>query len=189
MSGTILIVDDEEHARIAISEFFTLRGYETHGVSTLAEARDHLRQGKADVILLDVQLPDGYGPNLLAETAGLPWRPPIILITAHGDIDMAVEAMKNGAFDFIQKPISLTHLENSIHRALEIVAMRRELNHLRQSQQDSGDFVIGNTPNMKALVVGAQRAAEASVSVLITGETGTGKDVLAKVNSPLGAEI
>ena len=180
MSATILIVDDEDNARHNIGDFLTSRGFETIGVATLAEARESLRLGKADIILLDVQLPDGYGPSLLEETASMPLRPPIILITAHGDIDMAVGAMKNGAHDFLQKPISLAQLEKSILRAGEIVAMRRELAHMRQSQQDELDFIVGSTPIMQALVDQARRAAEASVSVLITGETGTGKEVLAK---------
>ncbi len=186
MSATILIVDDEENARHNIGNFLTSRGYETIGVATLAEARESLRLGKADIILLDVQLPDGYGPSLLEETASLPLRPPIILITAYGDIDMAVGAMKNGAHDFLQKPISLAQLEKSILRAGEIVAMRRELAHLRQSQQDELDFIVGSTPKMQALVDQARRAAEASVSVLITGETGTGKEVLAKAIHHMG---
>ncbi len=186
MSATILIVDDEDNARHNIGDFLTSRGFETIGVATLAEARESLRLGKADIILLDVQLPDGYGPSLLEETASMPLRPPIILITAYGDIDMAVGAMKNGAHDFLQKPISLAQLEKSILRAGEIVAMRRELAHMRQSQQDELDFIVGSTPIMQALVDQARRAAEASVSVLITGETGTGKEVLAKAIHYMG---
>jgi two-component system, NtrC family, response regulator AtoC len=179
MSATILIVDDEENARFNINTFLTSRGYEVKCAATLAEARDNIRLGNADIILLDVQLPDGYGPLLLEETAQLPVRPPIILITAFGDIDMAVDAMRNGAHDFLQKPIRLAQLEKSIQRAEEMVSMRRELNHLRQNRQERLDFIIGKSSKMKALMNHAQRAADASVSVLITGETGTGKEVLA----------
>jgi two-component system response regulator AtoC len=189
MSGTILIVDDEENARRNLSAFLASRGYEVIPVESLAEAREILRQGRADIVLLDVQLKDGYGPNLLAETAGIALRPPIILITAYGDIEMAVEAMKNGAFDFIQKPISLVQLEKSVGRAHELVAMRRELSHLRQSQQDGVDFIIGSTPQMITLVDSARRAAEASVSTLITGETGTGKEVLARAIHRMGSRV
>ncbi len=180
MSVTILIVDDEENFRLTISEFLTSNGYESEGAATLEEARECIKRGTADIILLDVQLPDGYGPSLLEETAHLPARPPIILITAYGEVDMAVDAMKNGAHDFLQKPIQLALLEKSIQRAEEIVSMRRELAHLRQAQQKDLDFIIGSTPGMQNLMHQAQRAAAASVSVLITGETGTGKEILAR---------
>jgi len=156
------------------------------GVATLTEARQALQRGSADIILLDVQLPDGYGPSLLDETAHMPMRPPIIIITAYGDIDMAVEAMKNGAHDFLQKPIQLAQLEKSIRRAGELVAMRRELAHLRHMQRGQLDFIIGKSPAMQAVLDQAQRAAEASVSVLITGETGTGKEVLATAIHSMG---
>jgi two-component system, NtrC family, response regulator AtoC len=186
MSMTILIVDDEENARHNIGSFLETRGYEIIGVATLAEARQALNRGNADIILLDVQLPDGYGPVLLEETASLAMRPPIILITAYGDIEMAVEAMKNGAHDFLQKPIRLAQLEKSICRASEGVAMRRELAHLRSTQHMQLDFIPGKSSQMELLLNQAQRAAMASVSVLITGETGTGKEVLASAIHRMG---
>ncbi len=91
----------------------------------MAEARKYIAQGVTDIIILDVRLPDGYGPNLLNETALLPMRPQVIIITAHGEISMAVEAMKNGAQDFIEKPLDLLELEKSVKRAEEVVLWRR----------------------------------------------------------------
>jgi DNA-binding NtrC family response regulator len=179
MSATILIVDDEENARFTMGSFLSSRGYETISVASLSEARESIDQGNADIILLDVQLPDGHGPTLLKETSNLPMRPPIIIITAFGDIEMAVDAMKNGAHDFLQKPISLAELEKSIQRAEEIVSMRLELAHIRQTRHEQLDFIVGKSAEMQVVLDQAQRAAEASVSVLITGETGTGKEVLA----------
>jgi DNA-binding NtrC family response regulator len=110
MTATILVVDDQENARINVGAFLTSRGYEVIGVETLGLARECIRQGKADIILLDVDLPDGYGPVLLDETAHLPNRPPIIVITGFGDIEMAVEVMNNGAL-FSEKPINFEKLE------------------------------------------------------------------------------
>ncbi|HWQ05364.1 MAG TPA: sigma-54 dependent transcriptional regulator [Longilinea sp.] len=179
MGMTILIIDDEDNARENIGQFLTAKGYEVIGAATLAEGRASLQRGDADVVLLDVQLPDGYGPNLLYETAAMPLRPPIILITAYGDIDMAVDAMKNGAHDFLSKPIQLNQLEKSIERAGEVVALRREIEHIRQSQQQKGKFIVGKSQAMHQALDHAQKAAEKSVSVLITGETGSGKEVLA----------
>ena len=180
MSYTVLIVDDEENARQNIGEFLGDKGYDVIGVANLADARASLRLGNADIILLDVQLPDGYGPSLIYETEQLPVRPPVIIITAYGDIEMAVEAMKNGAHDFLSKPIEFTRLEKTLDRACEIVSMRRELTLLRQSQQKELHFIVGKSAGMQSIVNQARRAAEASVSVLVTGETGTGKEVLAK---------
>ncbi len=186
MAATILIVDDEENARAGLSSFLISKGYEVIGVATLAEAKDSLQRDQADIILLDVQLPDGYGPNLLHETAQMPLRPPIILITAYGDIEMAVDAMKSGAHDFIQKPVNLLNLEKSIQRACEIVSMRRELAHLRSSYLKNVDFIIGNTSVMAQIVSLAQRAAAVSANILITGETGTGKEILAQYIHKIG---
>jgi two-component system response regulator AtoC len=180
MTATVLVVDDEENARHFVSDFLTQKGYEVKGAGTLKEARARVNEGVADIILLDVQLPDGFGTDLLRETASMPLRPPIIIITAHADIDMAVESMKNGAHDFLQKPIELDQLEKSVQRAGELVALRRELNHLRQSQRGKIDFVIGQSPAMLSVISQAERAATVSASVLITGETGTGKDILAR---------
>jgi two-component system, NtrC family, response regulator AtoC len=186
MTATILLVDDEKNARNNIGSYLESEGYEVLLAADLETARKHLTAQEADIVLLDVQLPDGYGPDLLAETAQLPFRPPIIMITAHGKIDMAVEAMRNGAHDFIQKPIKFDRLEQSIKRAEDIVEMREELNHFRKSQREVLDSIVINSEIMKAVFTEAQRAAKRSTSILVSGETGTGKEVLARAIHRMG---
>jgi len=186
MTATILLVDDEKNARNNIGSYLESEGYEVLLAANLKTARKHLSALEADIVLLDVQLPDGYGPDLLAETAQLPNRPPIIMITAHGKIEMAVEAMKNGAHDFIQKPIKFDRLEQSIKRAQDIVEMREELNHYRKTQREALDSIVINSEVMKEVFTEAQRAAKRSTSILISGETGTGKEVLARAIHRMG---
>ena len=180
MSITVLIVDDEENTRKNLEGLLKAKGYGTLMAGTFAEAREHVQKGDSDVILLDMQLPDGYGPNLLVEMSTMPSHPPVIVITGFGDIETAVEIMKSGAMDFLTKPVDFGRLEKSIKRASDLVAMRRELDHLKSTQNQNINFVVGNTQKMKEVIELATKAAQRKANVLITGETGTGKDVLAK---------
>ena len=181
MGYSILIIDDEENARKNICGLLKENDFDVIESGSIKIGRDYLMKGDGDVVLLDVHLPDGEGTEFLKEIVKMPARPPVILITGYGDIEMAVEAMKNGAHDFITKPIvDFDNLIASIKRAIETVQMRRELNHLRQSQNNLADFVIGKTQQFALIIEQAKKAAKASVSVLITGETGSGKEVLAR---------
>ncbi len=187
MNISVLIVDDEEKFCNYINAYLVKLGFEVHVSSTLTEAHDYIKSNSADVILLDIQLPDGSGLSLLEETNRLSYRPVVIVVTCYADVPLAVEAMKNGAYDLIEKPIDdLAKLGVAIQRASETIALRRELAHLRESQHRKTNFVIGQSPTMQMLVDKAKRAASASVSVLITGESGTGKEVLARYIHSIG---
>ena len=180
MAATVLVVDDEETARMVVSQYLRSKKYEVLEAGTMADARAFISKGVADIIILDVRLPDGYGPHLLTETSRLPLRPQVIIVTAHGEVSMAVDAMKNGAQDFMEKPLDLLELEKSVNRAAEVISMRRELAHFRSNKGNLDEFIVGDTPEMKHILELAGRASESSVSVLITGPTGTGKEVLAQ---------
>ena len=180
MSFSILIVDDEDSARVNIGHLLQRRGFEVIGAANLKSAREIIKRGAADIILLDVHLPDGFGTDIIPEAQRAINRPPVIVMTGFGDIDTAVRSMKAGAIDFLQKPIKMEQLESPIARATELVTLRRELEHLRQSQHTGFDYIEGKNPEMKDVFRQVRRAAEHCVSVLITGETGTGKEVIAR---------
>jgi two-component system, NtrC family, response regulator AtoC len=180
VSYTVLIIDDDQKARKNVSEYLKLCNYEVFEAGSIKEGKDYISKGDGDIIILDVQLPDGNGLELMSELSKQPSKIPVILITGYGNIEMAVDAMKNGAHDFLTKPIKdMENLENSILRAIEIIQMRRELSHIRKSQLQQNNFVVGKSERFSSLLNQSTKAAKASVSVLITGETGTGKEVLA----------
>jgi len=179
MTATVLLVEDDETARSFLVPMLRDDGYEVREAATLAAAHQAVDRDEADIIVLDVELPDGYGPSLLDRVSRERPGMPVIVVTGYGDIGMAVEAMKAGAVDFLPKPVDVARLKQSLGKAAESVALVRELNHLRQLRNPLEAWVQGETAAMRKLVFDLGRIAPSKASVLITGENGTGKEVFA----------
>ena len=179
MTAAILLVDDEEPALSFMAAMLRDAGYEVREAQKLQAAHAIIDRGEADIVVLDVQLPDGYGPDLLQRLHREQPSMPVIMVTGYGDIEMAVEAMKLGAQAFIQKPIDFNRLRGAVEKAAEAVALHRELTHLRNSRMPFDAWIVGETPLMKRLSSDLARVAPSQATLLITGESGTGKDMLA----------
>ncbi len=182
-----MIVDDEDNFREGFDQYLTMKGYEVHAASNLTDARAILKEFPVDIVLLDVQLQGEYGPDLLDDINLIRPTPKTILLTAYGEVDTAVNAMKKGAFDFLGKPIDFAILESCLRRAEENMTLQKELERYRTSAEKKFAYVEGHNPKMQQVFRDASRAARAGASVLIYGETGCGKEVVAKYihkNSP-----
>ncbi len=180
----ILIVDDQESIRHFIEKAMVDEGYQ---VSTAGEGREALSkvaENQPDLVLLDLRLPDTHGLDVLKKLKEDDPDLQVIIMTAFGDVESAVRAMKLGAHDYINKPINLEQLFITVDKALESRKLWRELKHLRRQQSDrfNRDFIRGQSPRMKEVYdVIEQVALSDSTSVLIQGESGTGKEHLANM--------
>ncbi|HOR55371.1 MAG TPA: sigma-54 dependent transcriptional regulator [Flexilinea sp.] len=181
MDFTVLVVDDEENFREGIKQYLSRDvNYEILDAASLSEAREILNRQPVDIIMLDVQVGKEYGPDLLYDINRIRPTPKTILITAYGEVEMAVDAMKNGAFDFLSKPVNFPLLEATLKRAEDVIRLQKEIESLMGAYKKDFSFVVGQNEKMKRIFKDAQLAAKAQVSILIGGETGTGKEVLAK---------
>ena len=178
----ILVVDDEQLVRWSLRERLNAEGHDVVEAATAAEGIDKARDD-IDLIFLDFKLPDGDGLSVLRKVKERTPDLPVILMTAFSTIDNAVEAMKLGAFHYVNKPFNLDEVLLLAEKALETVSLRREVVALRSTQgRDYGfDAIVGASPAMTRVkeLLGKVAASPAS-TVLLTGETGTGKDLAAK---------
>ena len=175
------MVDDEPAARFALTRAFAA-DHRVLEAASVSEAREKLRDFFPDVILLDYSMPDGDGLSLLKEVGDREDAPAVIMLTAHGSERLAVEAMKAGAYHYLAKPYDLDELRLAVDRALERQELRREVHGLRERLAREGEFgaMIGASPAMRQLFETAERVARSDLPVLILGESGTGKDLLAR---------
>jgi DNA-binding NtrC family response regulator len=179
-SARVLVVDDEPDIRATIKDILDDEGYVVDLAESAAAARDARRRQRPDVVLLDIWMPDLDGISLLREwneRGGLPC--PVIMISGHGTVETAVEATRLGAWDFIEKPISLAKLLLVVGHALEAGRLQRENEGLRRMLPAPGDLV-GSGRAMQALRAQIDKIAAHATGVLVLGEPGTGKETIAR---------
>lgn len=181
MALSVLIVDDEETIRYGLREWLQEEGY------TVLEAPDgekalELASQEPDIILLDYNLPGLNGLEVLQELRKQPGDPVIIMMTGYGTIDLAVNAMRSGAYHFITKPWDQADLAQRLHNACELINLRISAEELRSNEagQYSLDSIIGDSPAMKRVKSQIRKVAATNATCLLMGETGTGKEVFAR---------
>lgn len=176
---TVLIVDDEQGIRDILSDILSDEEYRVLVAEDGLVALGILEREVVDCMLLDVWLPGKGGLEVLEEVRRLFPRIPVIMISGHGTIDVAVKAVKNGAYDFLEKPLSLDRVTTAVRNALDLQELRRENESLRR--RVSGEtHLVGHSPPIKRIREIIAQTADSDARVLITGENGTGKELVAR---------
>ena len=181
--AAVLVVDDErDHAQV-MCEALQRQGHRCEVTFNLAEAESRLKQKSYDVIVTDLVM-DGKrdGLEVLRKAKSLTPPPQVILVSAHGDIPIAVQAMNEGAYGFIEKPLDLNHFRAQVNRAAERAALQKQNQVLREELQEQSGFegIIGKSGAMQRVLTTARQVAASDIPVLIMGESGTGKELIAR---------
>ena len=181
MLATVLIVDDEKHTREGL-ELALEDDYDVYLAENPEEAFNLLDAESFDVVLTDLKMAGKSGMKVIDRAIQLPNRPVCIMMTAYGTVDVAVEAMKRGAYDFLTKPVNLEKLELLIGRALEVRKTKEENTdlHERLDKKYSFEGIIGESGSLAAVLERVRLVAPANTTVLLEGETGTGKELIAQ---------
>lgn len=176
----ILVVDDEEDIREVLADRLEAMGFDTIRASDGEMGLEMIRKEQPDLVFLDLRMPklDGFGVLQKVQDEKLDVL--IVVITAHGSLENAVEAMRLGAYDFVAKPFDVGRVEVVLTKALGEVTLRREHVVLQEAIKEHTPDMVGDAPVMKQVVETAKRAAQSHATVLILGESGTGKEVLAQ---------
>ncbi len=180
--GTILVVDDDAAMRALLKDVLADRGHQVAVAEGGREALKQLQEQDYEVVLTDLRMRDLQGIELLAEVKRLFPDTNVIIMTAFGSVESAVEAMKQGAYDYVTKPIKTEELLLVVERAVREAALRREVARLRKevSREYSFHQILGKSKPMREVFDLIRRVADSATNVLITGESGTGKELVAK---------
>jgi DNA-binding NtrC family response regulator len=184
VKSVILLVDDQDTIRFFLEKTLKQEGYEAVTARTGAEAVAKAREVVPDLVLLDLKLPDMDGLEVLRRIKEIFPEIGIVMITAFGDVETAVTAMKNGAYDFVSKPINLDQLLMVIRKGLESERLNREVLQLKRQMdpQVGFDYILGESPAMRKVIDVVQQVAKSdTTTVLIEGESGVGKEMIARL--------
>src|SRR3954463_4074113 len=182
MTGKVLLIDDEEKLRSLLARLLKLEGYAIAEAASLKAAYKAIDTEEPDVILCDVKLPDGSGVDFIAHVKQQHPLIEIILLTAYGNIPDGIQAMKNGAFDYITKGDDNNKVVPLLSKALEKVQLQKRVLQLESlvGKKYSFESIIGNSKPIRAAIELAKKVASTDTTVLLLGETGTGKEVFAQ---------
>ena len=180
MAERIVIAEDDEDLAFVLREALIRNQYEVEIAPTAGALLDRLRAGAYDLVLLDVKLPDMDGLDALPKCRELAPETPIIVMTAHGTRQIAMEAITRGAYDFFTKPLKMAEFQVVVARALDRRRLQQQVKVLRAGQPTGFEEIIGQCEPLKRVLDMAQRAAPTDLTILIQGESGTGKEVLAQ---------
>jgi len=178
----ILVVDDDERLRHTLDLLLRNLGHEPLTAADLPAAEAVLREREVDLVITDLRMPGGSGLDLLEVAQQTAAGTPVIMLTAYGTVETAVQAMRKGAFDYVMKPFDAGEMEVRIERALASRRHRAENTYLREAieRHDGLDELIGVSSALQRVVELVKQVAPSAASVLITGETGTGKELVAR---------
>jgi Nif-specific regulatory protein len=179
--GRILIADDHDSLRRGLAQAITEAGHEIEEAPNGNAAIERLHEGFFDVVVSDLKMGGSTGLDVLKTAKTLHPTCAVILMTAFGSVSTAVEAMKAGAFDYVQKPFEIEEMEVKIEKALEMRRMQHQIDYLRHAQGDIYDFerIIGSSGALEKVLGIVRKVAKSNTTVLVRGETGTGKELIA----------